>query len=94
MPAISPWSVSPLFFEIMSLTEPEAHRLSYTSHLASSTKPQDSTFSVCVVPVLGLQACLDTLGFHRAAAGLNSGPHACAPMFYWLSHLPSPSFGF
>lgn len=76
-----PWLFPTLFFEIVSLTEPEPHRLSYTSHLASSTKPQTPPVSVCVVPVLGLQVCLDK-GSHMAAAGLNSGSHACAPMFY------------
>lgn len=87
-----PWSFSTLFFEIVSLTEPEAHRLSYSSHPASSTKLQDSIVSVCVDPELGLQACMDKLGFHMAAAGLNSGPHVCAPSILLTEPSAQPLF--
>lgn len=54
--------------------------------------PSPRLHCLCVLPVLGLQACLDKLGLHMAAAGLNSGPHACAPSVLLTEPSAQPLF--
>lgn len=54
--------------------------------------PKTPPVSVCVIPVLGLQTYLDKLGLHMAAAGLNSGPHTCAPSVLLAETSTQPLF--